>query len=182
MTKKGKNQATVNVALNYENPYFVSIDDGDEATISHYKCNGVPIAYIALPGRMKHFYAVFDADTQEEADLMNRTFNNWEKKAAREKETRMQNEVSYDKLLDAGYDPSDNSSNLEEIIAYKIVVNALNDALNELSNEKLRACRMVANKESQREVAEKLGISRRTLRDRKDSAIKELSAKLKDFK
>ena len=55
-------------------------------------------------------------------------------------------------------------------------------ALDELTDEKLRACKMVANGESQREVAEELGISRRTLRDRKDSAMKELGDKLKDYK
>lgn len=183
MTKKDKqNQATVNAALNYAHPYFVPIDDGDEATIKHYKNNDVPVAHIALPGRMKHYYAVFDADTQEEADLMNRMFNNWEKKAAREVESRALNETSYDKLLDEGYDPSDDASNPEEIIAYKVVMDALNDALDVLSEEKLRACMMVANKESQRKVAEELGISRRTLRDRKDDAMLELSKKMDKYR
>ena len=79
MAKKENVKATVNAALNYAHPYFVPIDDGDEETIKHYKNNDVPVAHIALPGRMKHYYAVFDADTQEEADLMNRTFNTWEK-------------------------------------------------------------------------------------------------------
>jgi DNA-directed RNA polymerase specialized sigma24 family protein len=41
---------------------------------------------------------------------------------------------------------------------------------------------MVANKESQREVAKELGISRKTLRDRKDNAMKELGEKLKEYK
>ena len=183
MTKKDKqNQATVNAALNYAHPYFVPIDDGDEETIKHYKNNDVPVAHIALPGRMKHYYAVFDADTQEEADLMNRTFNTWEKKVAREVESRALNETSYDKLLDEGYDPSDDASNPEEIIAYKVVMDALNDALDVLSEEKLRACMMVANKESQRKVAEELGISRRTLRDRKDDAMSELSRKMNKYR
>lgn len=182
MTKKEKNQKTINAALNYKHPYFIPIEDGDEETIKYYKRNNVPVDHRALPGRMKHYYAVFDADTQEKADLMNRTFNTWDKKAAREVKSRVLNETSYDKLLEEGYDPSDDANNPEEIIAYKVVMDALNDALDELSNEKLRACRMVANKESQREVAEELGISRRTLRDRKDSAIKKLSSKLKDFK
>ena len=80
------NVATVNPStLNYPHPYFVPIDDGDEETIKFYKRNDVPVAHIALPGRMKHYYAVFNADTQEYADLMNRTYNNWEKKAARAK-------------------------------------------------------------------------------------------------
>jgi hypothetical protein len=75
------NNVTVNSAtLNYPHPYFVPIDDGDEETIKFYKNNDVPVAHIALPGRMKHYYAVFNASTQAEADLMNRTYNNWVKK------------------------------------------------------------------------------------------------------
>ena len=182
MVKKENVKATVNVALNYAHPYFVPIDDGDEATIKHYKNNDVPVAHIALPGRMKHYYAVFDADTQEEADLMNRTFNTWEKRNARYEKARMENETSYEKLLDDGYEPSDSNTNPEDIIAYKVVMDALNDALDELSEKKLRACRMVANKESQRKVAEELGISRRTLRDRKDDAMSELSRKMNNYR
>lgn len=182
MVKKENVQATANAALNYVYPYFVPIDDGDEATIKHYKNNNVPVAHIALPGRMKHYYAVFDADTQEEADLMNRTFNTWEKRTSREEESRMLKETSYNQLLDEGYDPSDDAGNPEEIIAYKVVMDALNNALDELSEEKLRACKMVANKESQRKVAEELGVSRRTLRDRKDDAMSELSRKMNNYR
>ena len=70
----------------------------------------------------------------------------------------------------------------EEIAAYKVVIDALNKALDELTEEKLRVCQMVANNESQRSVAEELGIPRRTLRDRKDSAISEISRKMKHYK
>ena len=170
------------VTLNYAHPYFVPIEDGDETTIKFYKSHDVPVAHIALPGRMKHYYAVFNADTQEYADLMNRTYNNWEKKAARAKASQEEYESSYDVMVENGYDAKDDTNNPEEIIAYKTVINALTNALDELTDEKLRACKMVANGESQREVAEELGISRRTLRDRKDSAIKELGDKLKDYK
>ena len=165
------NVATVNPStLNYPHPYFVPIADGDEETIKFYKRNDVPVAHIALPGRMKHYYAVFNADTQEYADLMNRTYNNWEKKAARAKASQEEYESSYDVMVENGYDAKDDTNNPEEIIAYK------------LTDEKLRACKMVANGESQREVAEELGISRRTLRNRKDSAMKELGDKLKDYR
>lgn len=182
MTKKENNQTTVNAALNYKHPYFVPIDDGDDDTVKYYKNNDVPVAYIALPGRMKHYYAVFDADTQEEANLMNRTFNNWEKVTVRAEEAKTMNEISYEKLLDEGYAPLNDASNPEEIIAYKVVMDALNDALDELSEEKLRVCKMVANKESQRKVAEKLGISRRTLRGRKDDVLLELSRKMNKYR
>ena len=177
------NVATVNLSsLNYPHPYFVPIDDGDEETIKFYKRNNVPLAHIALIDFMKHFYAVFNADTQEYADLMNRTYNNWAKKDARDKAAQKEFETSYDVMVENGYDAKDDINNPEEIIAYKIVINALTNALDELTEEKLRACKMVANKESQREVAEELGISRRTLRNRKDRAMKELGEKLKEYK
>ena len=156
------NVATVNPStLNYPHPYFVPIDDGDEETIKFYKRNDVPVAHIALPGRMKHY---------------------WEKKAARAKASQEEYESSYDVMVENGYDAKDDTNNPEEIIAYKTVINALTNALDELTDEKLRACKMVANGESQREVAKEIGISRRTLRDRKDSAMKELGDKLKDYK
>ena len=182
MVKNKNVQAPVNAVLNYAHPYFVPIDDGDEDTVKFYKNNGVPVPRIALPGRMKHYYAVFDADTQEEADLMNRTFNNWEKKAAREKKSRILNEASYENLLDEGYEPVDYSSNPEEIIAYKVMMEALYNALNELSEEKLRVSKMVANKETQSKVAEELGIPRRTLGDHKNDTLSELGKTMNDYK
>lgn len=184
MTKNKKsNVATVNPSsLNYPHPYFVPIDDGDEETIKFYKRNNVPVAHIAFLDFMKHYYAVFNADTQEYADLMNRTYNNWEIKDARDKAAQEEYESPYDLMVENGYDVKDNTNNPEEIIAYRTIINALTNALNELTDEKLRVCRMVANKESQREVAKELGISRRTLRDRKDSAMKELGEKLKEYK
>ena len=105
---------------------------------------------------MKHYYAVFNADTQADADLMNRTYNNWAKKDARDKAAQKEFETSYDVMVENGYDAKDDINNPEESIAYKIVINALPNALDELTEEKLRACKMVANKESQREVAEEL--------------------------
>ena len=63
-------------------------------------------------------------------------------------------------------------------MAYKIVVDALHNALNELTDEKMRLVKMVANKESQQSVADEIGISRRTLRGRKDDVMSELAKKL----
>lgn len=177
------NEVTTNpAALSYAHPYFVPIDDGDEVTLKYYKSQDVPVAHIALPGRMKHYYAVFNADTQEEADLMNRTYSAWMKKDMRDQKVKNDKEDSYEKMLEDGHNPEDNSTNPEEILAYKVVINALNDALSDLTEEKLRACQMVAQGESQRKVAEELGISRRTLRGRKDDALSELGRKMKNYK
>ena len=170
------------LSLNYPHPYFIPIEDGDEETIKYYKKNDVPVAHIALPGRMKHYYAVFNADTQEYAHLMNRTYNNWEKRDARAKAAQEEYESSYDVMLENGYDGNDETYNPEEIIAYRTMMKALAKALDELTEEKLRISRMLANEESQREVAEELHISRRTLRDHTDKVVKELRMKMKYYR
>lgn len=187
MSKKVKNvnvkEVTVNSStLHYEHPYYVPIDDGDEETIKFYKENGVPVKPIPLPGRIKHFYAIFNADTHEEAVLMQRQYNNWAKQDERDAEKQSMRETSYEALMEEGYNLGDNSSNLEEIIAYQTVIAVLNDALTELTEEKIRLCKMVANGESQRVVADELGIPRRTLRDRKDAVLSELYRKMKDYR
>lgn len=178
MVKKNNvNNVTVDGAARYDFPYFVPIEDGDEATVKHYKEHDVPVANIALPGRKKRYYAIFGAATKEEADLMNRTFNNWARKDERDRDAQIKSETSYEALLETGYDPED-ENDISEFVAYKIVVDALHEALNELTDEKMRLVKMVANKESQQSVADELGISRRTLRGRKDDVILELADKL----
>lgn len=183
--KKNDNLSVVTAnssTLHYENPYYVPIDDGDEETIKFYKENGVPVKPIPLPGRMKHYYAIFNADTHEEANLMKRLYNNWAKQDERDAEKRSRREISYDALVANGYNPGDDTNNPEEIIAYKTVINALHSALDELTDEKVRLCKMVANDESQRKAAEQLGIPRSTYRDKEKSTMLELNKKLKYYR
>lgn len=178
MVKKNNEcKVTVDGVARYDFPYFVPIEDGDEITLKHYKEHDVPVARIALPHRQKRYYAIFGAVTKEEADLMNRTFNNWTKKDERDRDAQIKLETSYETLLETGYDPED-ENDISELVAYKIVVDALHEALNELTDEKIRMVKMVANKESQQSVADELGISRRTLRGRKDDVMSELADKL----
>lgn len=175
--KNNECKVTVDGATRYDFPYFVPIEDGDEVTIKHYKEHDVPVANIALPGRKKRYYAIFGAASKEEADLMNRTFNNWARKEERDRDAQIKLETSYEALLETGYDLEDDSD-ISELVAYKIVVDALHDALNELTDEKMRLVKMVVNKESQQSVADEIGISRRTLRGRKDDVMSELAKKL----
>lgn len=175
--KNNANNVTVDGVVRYNFPYFVPIEDGDEATVKHYKEHDVPVANIALPGRKKRYYAIFGAATKEEADLMNRYFNNWARKDERDRDAQIKMETSYEALLETGYDPED-ENDISELVAYKTVVDVLHEALNELTDEKLRLVKMVANKESQQSVADELGISRRTLRGRKDDVLSDLADKI----
>lgn len=182
--KREVNQSkkTEEVTRNYAHPYFVPIEDGDEISIKHYKSQNVPVANIALPRRKKHYYAIFEAETQEIADLMNRTYNNWAKKDEHDRSSRSKWECSYEGLLEEGYDPKDDANNTEEIVAHKVVLDALVSELDKLTEEKIRLCRMVANKEPQRAVAEELDMARRTLRDKKDKVLSELAENMKYYK
>ncbi len=69
---------------------------------------------------MPHYYAVFYAASQEEADSMNRFFNNWDKKEYRDAKMQMENEVSYEKLVEEGFDMVQVGINPEEIVASKL--------------------------------------------------------------
>ena len=126
--KKADNQNNVTVdpaILNYANPYFVPIEDGDEETIKHYKRNNVPVAHIALPRRMRHYYAIFDAATKEEADFMNKLFNNWSRKDERDRVALAEFETSYEVLVENGFEQKSTGDNPEEIVAYNTVIVAL---------------------------------------------------------
>lgn len=181
MTKNRTSNVTVDGAARYDFPYYVPIEDGDEATIKHYKEHDVPVAHIALPGRKKHYYAVFGATSKKEANLMNRAFNNCSKKEERDRDAWIKKATSYEGLLEAGYDPETNDAT-EEIAQDKILIDALCDELIQLPNEKKRLVRMVYNKESQQSVADELGISRRTLRNRKDATFSDLAKKLDKYR
>ena len=126
--EKTENQNNVTAdptILNYANPYFVPIEDGDEETIKHYKRNNVPVAHIALPRRMRHYYAIFDAATKEEADFMNKLFNNWSRKDERDRVALAEFETSYEVLVENGFEQKSTGDNPEEIVAYNTVIVAL---------------------------------------------------------
>lgn len=177
--EKREKQNPNRTPLNYQHPYYVPIEDGDEASIKHYKRNGAPVSLIRLPHCEPHYFAVFNAATQEEADMMNRFFGNWLKKEQRSAKARIENETSYDKLVEEGFDAAQAGTNPEEIVAYKILISALNKELEELTEKELRYCKMVANKEPEREVAKELGIPRTTVSGQKNTLMKKLKIKFK---
>lgn len=181
--KENQSKKIEEVTCNYPHPIYVPIEDGDEASIKYYKSLDVPVGHYPLPGQKKKcYYAIFPAATQDIADQLNRTYNNWSKKDERDKDARCKHECSYEALLEDGYDPKDDTNNTEEIVAHKVVLDALVSELDRLADEKIRICQMVANKESQRKVAEELDMPRRTLRDKKDKVLSDLAEDLKYYK
>jgi DNA-binding CsgD family transcriptional regulator len=183
MTKNEKNETVNHAPLNYPHPCFVPIeDDGMAGTLRFYRDNKVPYKDITLSGQQKRYFAIVDAETEEKAKSMNRNLDSAAKKEARGKAKSQKNETSYDALRDSGFDPTDDSNDPEKIVMHKILLDALYRELDDLSAEKLRIVRMIANNEPQQQVADELDIPRRTLRDHTEKLLTELRKKLKPYR
>lgn len=176
--------------LDYENPIFERLEEDInnpwvlEDQIKFYKKAGVPIAHFAFPGQQsRHYYAVFEGSSKDHADSMNKMNNRDAKKKERAEAAIREHETdSYEVMIENGYDVPKEDDSPDEIIAYKVVMDALNKEYNALTEEKKRLCDTIKNDMSQRDAAEELGISRRTYRDHKDVVLSELAKKMKDYK
>lgn len=197
------NTSTSNVTnntntLNVQFPVFIRIEDGDTESIKYYKNNGTPISKISLkPGLPSHLYAIISAKSQAEADELNRVLNSMDRKATRRQNKQAEHETSYDVFVESGIDLSVGYIDPEkhqvpdlskckkydpaEIVAYKTVIDALNKELNELTDERLRMCKMIASKTPERTVANEMGIRQSTLNGKKNAMLKDIRSKMKDF-
>lgn len=190
MAKKVNNQSnnatqsttSTKVKANVKNPIYYQIEDGDIETIKYYEGIGVPVRTIAFPGRPAHLYALVEAKDKAEADAMNRVLGNMHKEEIRAMKKILDNEASYDQLLEDGYDPASDKSDPSEIVIGLAVTKALFEEVEKLSEEKQRICQMIGEKKSEREMASKLEIAQTTLHDRKAKTLKELSITLKEYK
>lgn len=197
-TSKATTETTNTASLNIPFPVYVRIENDDQASLAYHKYNGTPISNISLrPGLPKHLYAVFAANSQAEADTLNRELGNMNRKDSRNQKKKYEHETSMTPFEDAGIDLSAGYVDPEkhllpdlskckkndpaEIIAYKTVLNALNKELDELTNEKLRMCQMIAHKIPERTAADNMSIRQSTLNGRKNAMLKELRNKMKDF-
>lgn len=89
---------------------------------------------------------------------------------------------SLDDISERGFVFQSEEEDPLEIIVREITYEALHDVLDLMTEEQRRICRMIVNNDPQRKVADELGIPRRTLRDRKDKVISELSKKMRHYK
>lgn len=170
------------VKANVKNPIYYQIEDGDIETIKYYEGIGVPVRTIAFPGRPAHLYALVEAKDKAEADAMNRVLGNIHKEEIRAMKKILDNEASYDQLLEDGYDPASDKNDPSEIVIGLAVTKALFEEVEKLSEEKQRICQMIGEKKSEREMASELEIAQTTLHDRKAKTLKELSITLKEYK
>jgi len=111
MKRNDKNViATANV-LCYEHPVFWKLEEDKnnpdvlEGAIRYFKEHGIPVDKITLPGRPAQYYAIWNADTEEEAREANRNLERYEKAFFRRVMPMMQRETSLNALQEKGYDP-----------------------------------------------------------------------------
>lgn len=110
MKKEEKNRVATKV-LAYENPVFWKLEEDKrnpdvlESSISYFKEHGIAVDRITLPGRPPRYYAIWNAETEEEARDANRKLDKDEKKFFRRVMPMMQRETSLDALHEKGYDP-----------------------------------------------------------------------------
>lgn len=188
MANKDKhNPADNDRILEYKHPIFVQIEDGDETSIQFYKRNGIPVTRIQLPYRQPHYYAILEADTQEEASKQNRGLDSMNKKDVRTQkkesgQTAGVEVLSYDGLVENGFDAAKEDDNLEEAVAYKMLVDALYKAYGELTEEMRRPCDAVAGGKTDRDMAAEMNLPKSTYQEHKAKALGTLGNKMKDWK
>ncbi|MBQ6231540.1 MAG: hypothetical protein IJJ74_10550 [Eubacterium sp.] len=176
--------------LDYENPIFEGLEEDPnnpwflEEQIQFYKRNGVPIAYFAFKGqKSRHYYAIFEGKSEGQAKGYNRMRNAEVKKKERADAAIKEHETeSYDVMVENGYDAPKEGDNPEEIVCYKVVMDALAKEYKELTDEKKRICDAIKDSKTQRVAAEELGMPRRTYRDKKDETLDGLAKKMKDYR
>lgn len=182
MAKQSTN-VNINVTINAAkaNLAYYPIEDGDYETAKFYESNGVAVRTITLNGTA-HRYALIEVDTPAQAALLNREFNRLRRQEQRDAQRRATNELSYDCMVEDGYDPATDNCNPLEMLVDSSVKKALYRVLDTLTEENRLICQMIAAKKSERAMADELGIPRMTLHDRKTKLLKELEELLHEYK
>lgn len=90
--------------------------------------------------------------------------------------------LSYDSLVEDGFDAAKEDGNLEEVVAYKMMVDALCKEYGELTEENRRFCDAVKENRTDRDMAGEMGLAKSTYQGRKAKALRDLGEKMKDWK
>lgn len=170
MTKKA-NLVTIN------NPIYIPIDDGDYGTVKHYENLGIPVRWIVLHG-VGGYYAIMEAESEEEAKRLTDGLCAMQRKDNRAKKRQAEHETSYDALVDEGYDAATDDNDPANVVSDLMMVRDLLTECEKLTEEKKRICMGIAEKKTEREMADEFGIPQMTLHDRKVKVLKELKKKL----
>lgn len=154
-------------------PIYVAIEDGDFETIRYYESHGIPVRKIAPHGTY-HYYAIFSGETKEQADKLTNMWNTMVKNEYRSNEKYAEHNVSYDALVEDGYEAPAVEANPADIVADRIEVDEMRKKVEKLTEEEQRICRMIGEGKSEREMAKEMGIPRSTLNEKKTKILKKL--------
>ena len=96
-------------------------------------------------------------------------------------EQRMGSVLSLDKFVEDGYEISD-SLDMDELVAEKLLLEELSAALNELDPINRRIAELYSEGLSERQIAAEVGLSQKTINNRKTSIFGQLHQRLKDYR
>lgn len=170
MTKKA-NLVTIN------NPIYIPILEEDYGTIQYYENLGIPVRWIVMHG-VGRYYAIMEGDSAVEAKRMTDGLCAMVRKDIRAMQKQNENETSYDALVEEGYDVAVDENDPANIVSELMLVKDLLSECEKLTEEKKRICMGIAEKKTEREMADEFGIPQMTLHDRKVKVLKELKKKL----
>lgn len=103
-----------------QNTAYYPIADDDYETMNFFKNSGYAVRHVNFRGKMR-WYALLPVQTQAEADKLNTAFDTLRRQEAREYARRCRNEVSYDQMLENGYNPASEGIDLADIVSGLII-------------------------------------------------------------
>ena len=86
-----------------------------------------------------------------------------------------------DRFAEDGYEISD-SLDMDELVAEKLLLEELSAALNELDPINRRIAELYSEGLSERQIAAEVGLSQKTINNRKTSIFGQLHQRLKDYR
>lgn len=174
--------ANINTAINPDRCplIYYPIDNDDYESVSFYENNGCAVRTITLNGK-PHRFALVPAETQEQADCINREFSNLQRQKQHRLQPKMDNEVSYDQMVKDGYHFAVDHNDPADILLDLTTTKALFYKLNSLSEQQCCICQMISAGMAECEMAAELSISRKTLHDLKLELLSELKILLKEY-
>lgn len=177
-----KINTSINVTINPNRcpTIYYPINDDDYESASFYENNGCAVRTITLNGK-PHRFALVPTETQEQADRFNKEFSYLQQQEQHSLQQKMDNEVSYDQMVEDGYAFTVDHSAPADTLVNPSDTKALFHELDSLSEQQRCICQMIGIGMSECEMAAELGIPHMTLRHRKLELLRKLKILLKEY-
>lgn len=160
---------------------YYPIDNDDYESIRFYENSGYTVKSISLNGN-QHCFAFIPVETQEQAKRINQELNRFRLQEQDSLQLRMDNEISFDEMSDAGYDSAADNNDPAAIIENLATIKALFHELDSLTDEDYHICQMIVSNMSESEMATELNIPCMALHKCKINLLKRLEHQLKGYR